>query len=141
MKIAKPALLSAMFAATLASTAVQAQEAPQKPAMPEAAAQAAQTMDVSDGQVAEFADAYVAVQSLSKQYGAQVQQVTDPEEKQSLQKQTQGQIQSAIKDSGLSLDEYKNIARAANANEELRERISVAVNDIVQPELNEESGS
>ncbi|MDO3385455.1 DUF4168 domain-containing protein [Gilvimarinus sp. SDUM040013] len=142
MKPAMQSLCGALVAATLASGAVHAEKAttqsPDTSALPSASASA---MKVSEGQVAEFADAYVAVQSLSRQYGSQLQQITDPEKKQSIQQQAQSQMQTAIKDSGLSLSEYKNIANAANQSEALRQRITVAVNNIIQPEKTEESGS
>lgn len=142
MKVVKQTLLCTLVAASLTSTAVFAQEQKsQTPAMPAAPEQAAPQMDVSDQQVDNFADAYVAVQTLSQQYGAKLQQTQDAEKSQQLQQQAQDEMQSAITDTGLSLNEYKQIARAANESETLRQRITVAVNELIQADAPEESES
>lgn len=130
MKFVKQSLLSAIVAAGLASAGVYAADqnapAPTAPAMPE---QTAPEVDVSDKQVDSFVDAYIAVQTLNQEYATKLQgSADDPEQAQKLQEQAQSEMESAISDAGLSLDEYKEIALAANQSEQLRQRISSAIN-------------
>lgn len=98
-----------------------------------AAAQVQPVVNLSEAQVAQFADAYVAVQTLNEKYGPQIQQVTKPEQKQALPDLAQSQMKAAITRSGLTLDEYKQIAAAANDSDVLRERIATAVGELVEP--------
>ncbi|WP_049723065.1 DUF4168 domain-containing protein [Gilvimarinus polysaccharolyticus] len=131
MKTVKQSLLSIVIATGLASTGVYAAEqkpqAPTAPAMPE---QAAPAINVSDEQVGDFVAAYVAVQTLNQEYATKLQATSDnPEKSQQLQKEAQSDMQAAITETGLSLDEYKKIALAANDNEQLRQRISSAINE------------
>ncbi|WP_339616920.1 DUF4168 domain-containing protein [uncultured Gilvimarinus sp.] len=130
MKFVKQSLLSVVIAAGIASTgayaADQSAQAPTTPAMPE---KTAPQMDVSDEQVGDFVEAYVAVQTLNQEYATKLQAMTDsPEKSQKLQKEAQTEMKSAITDTGLTLEEYKQIALAANDSEQLRQRISSAIN-------------
>ncbi len=131
MKLFKTSLLSLVVATGLtAGTAyAQAQQAPatEAPAMPQ---QAAPQIDVSEQQVSEFADAYVAVQTLSQEYRAKLQNAADAEQTQQIQQQAQAEMKGAITESGLELVEYRQIAQAANQDEELRNRISAAITAI-----------
>ncbi len=131
-KLVKSSLMSLALVSGLAAGNVYAQEQkPQAPATPAMPQQAAPTMEVSDAQIDEFADAYVAVQGLSQEYRAKLQGAAeDPEQTQQLQQEAQGKMKSAITDSGLELVEYRQIAQAANQSEELRNRIAAAISEI-----------
>jgi hypothetical protein len=130
MKIIKQSLLSAVIAAGLVTSGAYAADATNAaPAAQAAPEQTAPQMDVSDQQVNDFVTAYVAVQTLNQQYATQLQAMTDsPEKSQQLKQQAQTEMKAAITDTGLSLDEYKQIAQAANGSEQLRQRISAAIN-------------
>lgn len=134
MKIIKQSLLSAVIAAGLVTSgAYAADEANAAPAAQAAPEQTAPQMDVSDQQVNDFVTAYVAVQTLNQQYATQLQAMTDnPEKSKQIKQQAQTDMKAAITDTGLSLNEYKQIAQAANGSEQLRQRISAAINTSTQ---------
>ncbi|WP_052480827.1 DUF4168 domain-containing protein [Gilvimarinus agarilyticus] len=138
MKFVKQSLLSVVVAAGLASAGAHAadestqgmkQDMPKAPTtMPQ---QSAPPMDVSDEQVGDFVEAYVAVQTLNQEYATKLQASTDdPEKSQELQQEAQTEMSSAITDAGLSMDEYKQIAMAANQSEQLRQRISMEIEEV-----------
>ncbi|GGW81170.1 DUF4168 domain-containing protein [Alteromonas halophila] len=142
MKLVKTSLLSAILATGLVSGAAIAQEKStnksQAPAMKQ---QQAPQIEVSEKQVDDFVDAYVAVQTIGQQYKAKIQGAGDKAKAQELQQQARGEMKSAITDTGLDLDEYKQIAMAANQDESLRNRISTAINEVVQAKRAEQTGS
>ncbi|UTF58580.1 DUF4168 domain-containing protein [Gilvimarinus sp. DA14] len=143
MKFVKTSLITLAMVSGLAAGNVYAQaqnnQAPAAPAMPQ---QAAPQIEVSDEQVSEFADAYVAVQGLSQEYRTKLQGAAqDPEQTQQLQQEAQGKMKSAITDSGLELVEYRQIAQAANQSEELRNRIAAAISEITGQGQDTEAGS
>ncbi|MCP8899506.1 DUF4168 domain-containing protein [Gilvimarinus xylanilyticus] len=131
MKLFKTSLLSLVVATGLTAGSVYAQaqqdQSAQAPAMPQ---QAAPQIDVSEQQVSDFADAYVAVQTLSQEYRVKLQNAADAEQTQEIQQQAQADMKGAITESGLELVEYRQIAQAANQDEELRNRISAAITAI-----------
>ncbi len=142
MKLVKQSLLTAILATGLASGSAVAQEqSPQKPNKPAMQQKQAAQIDVSAQQVDSFVDAYVAVQTIGQQYKAKIQSAGDKSEAQQLQQEARGEMKAAITDSGLELNEYKQIALAANQNEELRNRISSAINEFVQTKQAEQAGS
>ena len=132
MKFVKQSLLSVVIAAGLATTGVHAaDESTQMPkaptSMPE---QTAPAMDVSDEQVGDFVEAYVAVQTPNQEYATKLQASTDdPEKSQELQQEAHSEMTSAITETGLSLNEYKEIAAAANQSEQLRQRIAMKIEE------------
>lgn len=83
----------------------------------------AEQIDVSDDEVEGFVDAYMAVQGVNQEYTQKLQEVEDPEKATELQQEAQGEMQSAVDESGLSIEKYQQIANQAGQDEELRGKI------------------
>ena len=138
MKI-KNLLSTATAAATLslASMAIaqptqQTQQQPQQPQQPQSAQQMPapqqpMATDVSSGEVDKFVSAYTDVQDINKDYRGRLQGVEDVEKANKLQMEAQEKMQGAIKDNGLSLSEYEDIANQVNENPELRAEVTQAI--------------
>lgn len=142
MKLVKTSLLTAILATGLVSGATVAQEqGAQSPNSQKMQQQAAPKIEVSEQQLDNFVDAYVAVQLIGQQYKSKIQSAGDKAKAQEIQKQARGEMKTAITDTGLALNEYKQIAVAANKNEALRSRISTAINEVVQAQQAEQTGS
>lgn len=125
-------LFAALMAAGLISTPALAQNAQpqqQAPTTPPAAEQA--VPDVSQDDIQSFAEAYVGVQRLNQEYTAKLQAAEDESAATQLQQEGQEKMREAITDSGLTLDEYRQIANAANQSPEVQQRLGEAIESIV----------
>lgn len=127
MRTIKHPVMALLAAAGLlaGATTVTAQGQPQQPpAQQQAPAQTqAPAMDVSEGQVESFVDAYMAVQGINQEYTQKLQNVEDPEKATKMQQEAQTKMQEAVSESGLSISEYQQIAQAAGQDQELRSQI------------------
>ncbi|WP_111642105.1 DUF4168 domain-containing protein [Marinimicrobium alkaliphilum] len=88
---------------------------------------AQQEVNVSDEEVDAFVAAYIAVQTINQEYTEKLQAAESPEDATELQQQAQGEMQQAVTDSGISIEEYQQIANLANQDEGLRDRITEAL--------------
>jgi len=122
MKLNKTMLtfaLAALLASPLA-LAQQGQQGQQAQPMP----QQQEAPDVSDEQIASFVEAYVAVNEVREEYTARLQEAEDQEEAQALQMEANDAMSAAIEDTGLSVEEYQNVAMAVSADAEVREQVT-----------------
>ncbi len=121
--------LSALFLAAGLSGAALAQQnaAGQQP--PPQAPQTAQpalgeASDISDNEVQQFADAQQKVEEIKGEYRTKVQENSDqPEQAMEMQREAQQEMVQAVKDSGLEVRKYNQIAQLAQYDSGLRERI------------------
>lgn len=133
----KPALsLSALLLAAGLSGTVAAQQPPQsqqqgatdqpptaetpRPAQPALG----ESSDISDDEVARFADAQQKVEEIKGQYRVKVQENTEqPQQAMEVQREAQQKMVQAVKDTGLEVRKYNQIAQLAQYDAGLRERI------------------
>jgi|GEM_PF-394249 len=106
--------------------------APQEGQGAPAAAPQTEQIDVSDSDVQGFVEAYMAVQAVNQEYTQKLQAVEDPEEATELQQEAQGKMEEAVSDSGLSIDQYQQIANQAGQDEELRGQIEAELANHVE---------
>ncbi len=83
---------------------------------------AAPAAAVDEVKINQFADAYVAVQTIQKNAAAQPTTTQDPQATQTL-------MVNAIKKSGLQVDEFNQIAQLMNTDLELRNKIAGKVQE------------
>jgi hypothetical protein len=83
------------------------------------AQQAAPGSDFSQQQIEAFVDAATEVQRVQGELDTKAQQAQSPEEVAQLQRDAQAEASQAVEDSGLTIDEYAAIAKAANEDPEL----------------------
>ncbi len=117
--------LSSVIFATLAATSAHTLAAGSeghsgaKPQMPNAQAPAV-TQDaapaIKEEKVKKFVAAYTDVQEVRQDFSQQLQQVQDPEKAKGLQQKAHKQMDSAVEDNGLSVDEYRELANQINEN-------------------------
>lgn len=122
------ALLAAAGLLFAAGTATAQGQAPAQ-----APGQAA-TVEVSDQDVENFADAYVAVQTINQEYAEKLQNVEEAEKATAMQQEARDKMEGAVEEAGLSISDYQEIAQAAGQDEELRADIQQAVVAITQPQ-------
>jgi hypothetical protein len=101
------------------SGAVVAQGAGQ-PQQPPAAAP---TVEVDDSQLNLFVEAQTEVIKISEKWNARMQEAESPEAAQEIRGQAHEEMVSAVEDAGLSVEEFNQIATAAQADPELQNRL------------------
>ncbi|MEP4370948.1 MAG: DUF4168 domain-containing protein, partial [Alloalcanivorax venustensis] len=80
--------------------------------------------DISDDEVKKFADAQAKVEEVKGEYQSQVQAASeDPEKAMEVQREAQQEMVKAVKDTGLDVRKYNQIAQLAQYDTDLRERI------------------
>ncbi|MDP1873284.1 DUF4168 domain-containing protein [Phenylobacterium sp.] len=119
-----PTFAAAAALALGAGSLAHAQTAPGPAAAPPAAeANAA----ISDDQVNSFALAMNEISTLNQKYAPQIQGATDDTARTDLQRQAATEMAAAVEKSGISAEQYNQIAQAAQGDAELRARIGVAM--------------
>lgn len=79
--------------------------------------------DFSDEKVAAFVDAQSRVVEVSQKLNERLQNITDPEEVRKAQQSAHKEMVIAVETSGLTVEEYNNMAQAAQNDPELAKRI------------------
>ncbi|WP_404421087.1 DUF4168 domain-containing protein [Thalassospira australica] len=90
---------------------------------PQQIAQAAQT-EFSDEKLQQYADAVTEVQELNIKWQQRVQENQDPEKTQELRQEATQEMVVAIREKGLTVEEYNQITEAATNDPELSNKIS-----------------
>ncbi|WP_420933598.1 DUF4168 domain-containing protein [Alteromonas sp. A081] len=139
MKLIKTTLLTAALTAGLSTGAAVAQEintqaqnsqSPNSQSSNSRSSSAQETpnttkqVQISEKQVDQFVDAYLTVQLIGQKYQAEIQAAGDQAKAKDLQQEAREKMQTAISDSGIAMQKYREISIAANQNESLRGRIS-----------------
>ncbi len=78
----------------------------------------------NEEEIRQFADAWDNVLEVRDEYTQRMQQAEDREEASSLQDQANEEMVEAVRDSGISLETYGQIAQTASNSPELVERIN-----------------
>lgn len=121
MTIRKTALtiaLAALFAAGGTALAQDAQGTGQ-PAFGEATPETA----VTDQTVDTFVDAFVAVQGIREDFTERLHGASDEAEAQALQQEAQEEMMRAVEQSGMSVQEYNEVAMELQNDPALMERV------------------
>ena len=134
MKLIKTTLLTAALTAGLSTGAAIAQETntqAQNSQSPDSQSSSVQEtpnttkqVQISEKQVDQFVDAYLTVQLIGQKYQAEIQAAGDQAKAKDLQQEAREKMQTAISDSGIAMQKYREISLAANQDEALRGRIS-----------------
>ncbi|WP_420428474.1 DUF4168 domain-containing protein [Algiphilus sp.] len=91
-----------------------------------ATAPQAQELEVTDAQIASFAEAQAQVAEIGKTYTPKMKEAESKQAMQETRREAQQEMVAAVKSSGLSVQKYNQIARAAQNDEALRSRIQSA---------------
>nr|MBO2490068.1 hypothetical protein [Gammaproteobacteria bacterium] len=85
------------------------------------------TGQIDQRKVEQFADAYVQVQTIQQQANADIEAAKDPMEAEQVRTAAQSDMIAAVERSGLQVEEFNQIVASMAADNELRSRISAAV--------------
>ena len=83
-------------------------------------------VDVSDEEIQSFAAAMIDVQELGQEWTQRMQETEDQEELSQMQQEAQEEMIGAIEDHGMTVEEYNEIATAAQQDPELAQEIEQA---------------
>lgn len=103
----------------MAATAQQQgqQQPPQQQAQPE-------TIDVSDQQLEQFAEAQVEIASIQQDFSARLQEVDDPEKAHDLQLEANEEMTAAVEEAGLDVESFNQIAMSIQNDPELQQKLT-----------------
>lgn len=108
-----PALFALVFAASVATA--QDAEVPQTAA------------DIDDATKEKFVETYTDIMAIQVKYAEQLQSVTDEAEANTMQQQAQVEMQEAVTQNDMSIQEYNQIIQLAAADEELMAELEEAI--------------
>jgi hypothetical protein len=147
MKLRSKLVYTALFAASAAAApaawaqvqepAPPAQEYPspaseaQTPPMNEAPESntAASATTISDQKIEQFADAYVAVQTIQEKAASDLQTAKEPAQADQVKQKAESDMIAAVEKSGLKVDEFNHIVETMTANADVRERVAAKLQE------------
>lgn len=138
MSLRSKLVYSALFAASaIAAPAAWAQvqePAPaseaQAPPMNEAPeTSATPTAAISDQKIEQFADAYVAVQTIQEKAASALQTAKEPAQADQVKQKAESDMIAAVEKSGLKVDEFNQIVETMTANADVRERVAAKLQE------------
>lgn len=109
------------------SPASEAQTPPATMEAPEAEApvkDSASSANISDQKIEQFADAYVAVQTIQEKAASDLQTAKDPAAADKVKADAETDMIAAVEKSGLKVDEFNHIVETMTANADVRERVA-----------------
>lgn len=123
---------SAMMATAGVAVAQERPETPEPPRPERPAPQLGQQqkqpdVDVSDKEVQQFADIYREAIKVRSKYAGQAQNAKNREEAMKLRKDMNKEMMQVIKDSPMTVQRYRTIARAASSDPDLQNELKQAI--------------
>lgn len=123
MNLRKTLTLIATAATFAFATSLAAQEMQQQPPAPP------QTVEVSDQQLEQFADAQIQITEIQQDFAGRLQEVDDPEQAHELQVQANEEMTEAVEEIGLSVQDFNEIAMAIQNDPELQQRLTALLQE------------
>jgi hypothetical protein len=93
------------------------------PGTPAASAQ------IDDKKIEQFADAYVAVQTIQQKAASDLQSASDPAQAAEVKSKAENQMIAAVERSGLKVDEFNQIVESMASNTEVRSRVAAKLQE------------
>ena len=145
MNLRSNLLYTALFAASAVAPAAWAQvqepappareypspasEAEAPPLNEAPAAKSAASAQISDQKIEQFADAYVAVQTIQEKAATQLQTAKEPAQADQVKAKAESDMIAAVEKSGLKVDEFNMIVETMTANADVRERVAAKLQE------------
>src|SRR5262245_15257313 len=79
---------------------------------------------IDDRKIEQFADAYVAVQTIQQKAAADLQSATDPDQAAKVKSNAENQMIAAVERTGLKVDEFNQIVETMASNNDVRSRVA-----------------
>lgn len=86
-------------------------------------------MNVDDKTVSNFAEAFLSVQEISEDLTAKLSDAPNADNAQSMQREAQDKMAQQVEQSGLSVEEYNDIAIGMRQDPKLADRVKTAINE------------
>jgi hypothetical protein len=80
-------------------------------------------VDLSEEQIDTFVSAFVAVQEVRNDFSERLQEAEGESEAQSMQQEAQDEMVQAVEDSGMTVEEYNEVAMALQNDPELMQEV------------------
>lgn len=109
------------------SPASEAQTPPMNEA-PQSSSSAA-SAQISDQKIEQFADAYVAVQTIQEKAASDLQTAKEPAQADQVKQKAESDMIAAVEKSGLKVDEFNHIVETMTANADVRERVAAKLQE------------
>ncbi|GHB24703.1 DUF4168 domain-containing protein [Salinicola rhizosphaerae] len=110
-------------AATLTAGVVSVPAMAQDTAQSGSQAQQAPAKNFSDDQLHQFADASQDIAQISQNYTQQLQNASDQGEQQKIRQQANEEMVSAVKGSGMTVEQFNSIGQAIQQDPQLMQRV------------------
>lgn len=123
-------LLRSLFGALALSASLifaGAVAAPAQSTAPAGAQKSASAPSVSKQDVKSFAKAHQAVMSVRKKYAGQAKDIKNKKKLSQMRMQMQRDMVKAVKDTGMDVKRYNQIARLTQKNPQVRKRVQAAM--------------
>lgn len=128
-------LIATSMAWGTTALAQNAQEAPTKPSTPHSSPAAPKgdqaqvnAPDFKDAELQKFAELQKPLQEIRTDYSQRLQSTQKPEEAADLQKEATDKMVEVVKDSGLEVQTYNEIAVALQSNPQLQAKVKSMMN-------------
>ena len=84
---------------------------------------------IDDRKIEQFADAYVAVQTIQEKAATDLQTAKDPAAADQVKASAESDMIAAVQKSGLQVDEFNQIVETMTANADVRERVAAKLQE------------
>jgi hypothetical protein len=84
---------------------------------------------IDDKKLDQFADAYVAVQSIQQKAATELQNAKDPEQAAQVKSNAENQMIAAVERTGLKVDEFNQIVESMASNNDVRSRVAAKLQE------------
>jgi Domain of unknown function (DUF4168) len=91
---------------------------------------------IDDQKIEQFADAYVAVQTIQQKAASELQNASDPAQADKLKSTAENQMIAAVERSGLQVDEFNQIVETMASNSDVRQRVAAKIQERGTPSPN-----
>jgi hypothetical protein len=89
----------------------------------------AATTPIDDRKIEQFADAYVAVQTIQEKAASDLQTAKDAASADKVKADAESDMIAAVEKSGLKVDEFNQIVETMTANADVRERVAAKLQE------------
>ena len=89
----------------------------------------ASTAPITDKKIEQFANAYVAVQSIQERAASDLQTAKDPVAQDKVKQNAESDMIVAVQKSGLQVDEFNQIVETMTADASVRERVAAKLQE------------
>ncbi len=111
------------------SPSSEAQTPPMNQGPQSSQSSSAASANISDQKIEQFADAYVAVQTIQEKAANDLQTAKEPAQADQVKAKAESDMIAAVEKTGLKVDEFNQIVETMTANADVRERVAAKLQE------------